>query len=64
MSTQNGAQMALECLKIVLKMQKFPGLRPWTPLGGLTAPPNPTAATYSLRAPTFVSVAMLLFAQI
>ena len=32
--------MALECLKIVLKMQNFPGLRPWTPLGGLTAPPK------------------------
>ena len=32
MSSQNGAQMVLECLKIVLKMQNFVGLCPWTPL--------------------------------
>ena len=41
MSTQNGAQMALECLKIVLKIQNFAGLCPWDPLmGAYSIPPQ------------------------
>ena len=48
MSTQNGAQVAFECLKIVLKMQNFAGLRHH--LGGLAVPPKPPAAINSLPA--------------
>ena len=38
------------------KSQNFPGLRPWTPLGGLTAPPQ----TPQLLAPSLRSVAKRL----
>ena len=34
------------------KSQNFPGLRPWPPLGGLTAPPNPPAACELATPPT------------
>ena len=40
MSTQNGAQMALECLKTVLKMQNFAGFCPWAPLRGTYSVPQ------------------------
>ena len=52
LKAKNDVQIASDCHKSSANFKKFPGLRPWTPLGGLTAPPpNPPAATTrSLRA--------------
>ena len=44
MSTKNDAQMVLECLKIVLKMQHFEGFAPGSHCGGLQHPSDPPGA--------------------